>query len=155
VSSRIQDDLELILAAYADARRTGPFGSRNELWDVFNDLKEALSTCAPAQRRPTLRVAWSAGKGNWANIPWLALLDERETQTTQHGVYCVFLFRQDMSGVYLTFNQGVTEPKTEFGRPKPTRSSRRGQPTYAGIAMASQIRSSASTTRSTCVPTGA
>lgn len=48
------------------------------------------------------------GQGNWAKVPWIALLDERETDTTQRGVYCVYLFRQDMSGVYLTFNQGVT-----------------------------------------------
>ena len=40
-------------------------------------------------------------------------LDVRETGTTQHGVYPVLLFRQDMTGVYLTLAQGVTEPKQQ------------------------------------------
>jgi hypothetical protein len=115
---RIQDSLELILATYAEARATESFGSGSELWDVFTDLKEALSTCPSVRRRPDLRVTWSAGKGNWAKVPWVTVLDERETRTTQGGVYCVYLFRQDMSGVYLTFNQGVTEPKNDFGRTK-------------------------------------
>ena len=44
-----------------------------------------------------------------------ALLDDRETDTTQHGVYVVFLFRQDMSGVYLTLAQEVTEPRKRLG----------------------------------------
>jgi len=85
---------------------------------VFNDLKGALEASPAVMRRPDLRISWSAGKGNWANVPWVAVLDGRETQTTQRGVYCVYLFRQDMAGVYLTFNQGVTEPKDEHGRTK-------------------------------------
>ena len=51
-------------------------------------------------------------------FPWLSFLDNRVTDTTRRGVYCVFLFRQDMSGVYLTFNQGVTEPQERYGRPE-------------------------------------
>jgi hypothetical protein len=42
---------------------------------------------------------------------WIALLDKRETETTQSGIYVALLFREDMSGVYVTFNQGVIEPK--------------------------------------------
>ena len=38
VSGRIQDNLELILAAYTEARAMERFGSSNELWSVFNDL---------------------------------------------------------------------------------------------------------------------
>ena len=43
------------------------------------------------------------------------LNDTRVTDTTQRGIYGVFLFREDMSGVYLTLNQGVTEPKKTHG----------------------------------------
>jgi hypothetical protein len=43
-------------------------------------------------------------------------MDERETTSTQRGTYCVFLFPEDMSGVYLTLNQGVTVTTTESGR---------------------------------------
>ena len=61
-------------------------------------------------------MRWSTGKGNWARVPWLAVLNERETTTTQRGLYVVFLFRENMTGVYLTLNQGVTEIVNEHGR---------------------------------------
>jgi hypothetical protein len=41
-------------------------------------------------------VKWSVGQDDWARVPWIACLDDRET-TTQEGVYAVDL-RQDMSG---------------------------------------------------------
>jgi hypothetical protein len=45
-------------------------------------------------------------------------MDDRETTSTQEGVYVVFLFREDMSGVYLTLNQGVTKLNTRHGVPE-------------------------------------
>jgi hypothetical protein len=48
-------------------------------------------------------------------VPWIAFLDDRETTTTQEGVYAVYLFREDMSGVYVTYNQGVTRLKKQYG----------------------------------------
>ncbi|AIQ50664.1 MrcB family domain-containing protein [Paenibacillus sp. FSL R7-0331] len=62
------------------------------------------------------KVQGSVGQGNWATVPWLAILDKRITETTQHGEYVVYLFAEDMSAVYLTFNQGVTVPIQEKGR---------------------------------------
>ncbi|MEK3833360.1 MrcB family domain-containing protein [Paenibacillus sp. FSL R7-0128] len=62
------------------------------------------------------KVQGSVGQGNWAAVPWLAVLDKRITETTQHGEYVVYLFAEDMSAVYLTFNQGVTKPIQEKGR---------------------------------------
>jgi 5-methylcytosine-specific restriction protein B len=55
------------------------------------------------------------GLGNWALVPWVAFLDERVTKTTRRGIYVVLLFREDLSGVYITFGQGVTEPKKLYG----------------------------------------
>ncbi|WJH36859.1 DUF3578 domain-containing protein [Paenibacillus sp. CC-CFT747] len=63
-----------------------------------------------------IRVQGSVGQGNWATIPWIALMDKRITETTQHGEYLVYLFAEDMGAVYLTLNQGVTEPLKEKGR---------------------------------------
>ncbi|MFE6799797.1 MrcB family domain-containing protein [Paenibacillus chitinolyticus] len=62
------------------------------------------------------KVQGSIGQGNWATIPWIAVLDRRITETTQHGEYVVYLFSEDMSSVYLTLNQGVTVPLRERGR---------------------------------------
>jgi 5-methylcytosine-specific restriction enzyme A len=58
----------------------------------------------------------SAGAGNWARCPWVAVFDESVTNSAQRGFYPVYLFRENMGGVYLSLNQGVTDVKAEFGR---------------------------------------
>ncbi|WHX49375.1 DUF3578 domain-containing protein [Paenibacillus woosongensis] len=63
-----------------------------------------------------IRVQGSVGQGNWATVPWIALMDTRLTGSTQYGEYLVYLFAEDMSSVYLTFNQGVTKPIRDHGR---------------------------------------
>lgn len=62
------------------------------------------------------KIQGSIGQGNWANIPWIAVLDKRITGTTQQGQYIVYLFSEDMRNVYLTLAQGVTLPIKEWGR---------------------------------------
>lgn len=110
----IQAGLEAVVARYRDARQ-GQFGGTHEVVRLLEKLERQLQVCEPVTERPTLRVKASAGMGNWARVPWIAFLDSRETTSTQDGVYVVFLFREDMSGVYLTLNQGVTVPKQELG----------------------------------------
>lgn len=56
-----------------------------------------------------LQAFGSAGKGNWASVPWVAILHRQETSSPQQGVYVVYLFAADMSALYLTLNQGVTK----------------------------------------------
>lgn len=106
---------EAILSTYVEARTSLPFAQSGKVRQAFEQVKSLIAESEVLRRHPTIRVAWSIGKGNWANVPWIALLDSRETSSTQHGVYAVYLFRRDMSGVYLTFNQGVTEPKKRLG----------------------------------------
>lgn len=112
----LQEWFEGILSKYSSAKMTESFGRQNEICGYFESLHRAFETSEVLTRRPRVKTAWSVGRGNWAEVPWISFLDERETDTTQRGVYCVFLFRQDMSGVYLTFNQGVTQPLKEHGR---------------------------------------
>jgi hypothetical protein len=110
--------LELILGQYHRAREQEQKFDRNHpLWATFRALEKALSGSEPVRRRqPSLTVTWSLGMGNWARVPWAACLDRRETTTTQRNVYVVYLFREDMSGVYLTLNQGVTAYTGQFRR---------------------------------------
>lgn len=63
----------------------------------------------PFIQKPLI-VQGSVGKGNWAIIPWIAIMNEQITTSTQYGEYLVYLFAEDMSSVYLSFAQGVTEP---------------------------------------------
>jgi 5-methylcytosine-specific restriction protein B len=117
-SQPLRTSLQFILDNYVEARRSESFGSDHSLWERFSEVEEILSQTESVKNREYLRVKWSMGKGNWAYLPWIALFDERETSTIQKGVYCVFLFRQDMSGVDLTLNQGVTHLLDEHGTPQ-------------------------------------
>lgn len=51
------------------------------------------------------------GMGNWARGPWVGIFDQLVTTSAQSGYYPVYLFREDMRGVYLSLNQGMTEAK--------------------------------------------
>lgn len=114
-NSQMQTAFETILRTYSHIRATEPFGIHEGLWAQFETLKSDLMASSSLKMRPNIKVAWSAGKGVWAKVPWIAFLDDRVTDSTQYGVYVVLLFRQDMSGVYATFNQGVTRPKNKLG----------------------------------------
>ncbi len=112
----LRELLEGILARYADARAGEPFGEEHPLWAAFKGLRQALSAHPAVRAVPTLRVSWSAGFGTWAKVPWVALLDTRETTNVREGVFCALLFRQDTSGVYLALCQGASEPRRQVGR---------------------------------------
>jgi hypothetical protein len=116
VARVLADDFELLLARYGDARTREKFGKNTEVWKAGDRLQKGLAESQPVRERLNLQVEFSAGRGNWAAVPWIALLDGRETDTTRRGLYCVYLFREDMSGVYLTFMQGVTESVEALGR---------------------------------------
>lgn len=111
----LQGIIERVMQEYVAAREGAPFSGNHNAARVFRELAERLGNCDAVANRPTVKVIGSAGQGNWANVPWVAFLDSRETTSTQRGVYAVLLFRQDMSGAYVTFNQGVTEPKRQKG----------------------------------------
>lgn len=65
-----------------------------------------------------LTVEGSTGKGRWTSIPWVAIMDRRETDQIQDGLYVVYLFEPQERRVTLTLNQGVTELKNEHGTKK-------------------------------------
>jgi len=113
-ANQIQFHLERILGGYSQAT-SEPFNTSHPIWADFLAVKESLEESEPVRKKSDLAVRPSAGQGNWAKVPWIAVFDRRETQTIRDGVYVVYLFRQDSSGVYLTLNQGVTKPRAEMG----------------------------------------
>ncbi|WP_457586652.1 MrcB family domain-containing protein [Ensifer canadensis] len=107
-SREFADRLKSLILEFETAR-DGPFGVVKPLWGAASNLREWLSGCPPIQSRPYLSVGWSAGKGVWARVPWISILNKNITTSTQEGVYCVFLISQDLRTVYLTLAQGVTQ----------------------------------------------
>jgi MoxR-like ATPase len=112
----VQTGLEDFLTIYPSARSTVVFGQHGDVKNKLNLLRSALEALPAVRSRPHIRVSWSVGQGKFAFVPWIALLDERETTSTQRGIYGVFLFPENMSGVYLTLNQGTTDTIQQTGR---------------------------------------
>ena len=101
----ISAGLSEVLKQYGRARERDRFKA-HPLRTVMTELSTAIGRLECTSR---LQVRWSVGQGNWATIPWVALLDPGVTDRVSRGVYAIFLFRADLSGVYLTLNQGTTE----------------------------------------------
>jgi 5-methylcytosine-specific restriction enzyme A len=74
-----------------------------------------------------LVVKGSAGQGTWAKGPWLGIFNPIVTTGAQSGYYVCFLFREDMQGVYLSLNQGMTEAKSLYKSDAKTALSARAQ----------------------------
>ena len=104
-----------ILEKYPSARTSTSFGGQHEIRSLFEKLKDSVSSLGYIKNNSNLLVKYSYGKGNWAETPWLAILDKRETTTTQKGTYVVILFRSDGDGCHLKLGQGVTEITKDFG----------------------------------------
>jgi len=81
---------------------------------IRNDFPKCVSNII-GSRYSDFVVTGSAGAGNWANVPWISILNPQITKGTQDGIYPVYLFCSDGSGVYLSLNQGTTKPKEELG----------------------------------------
>lgn len=81
---------------------------RNQFQTIIKDAIQA--------KYPNFIVKASVGAGNWANVPWLSILDPEVTTTTQDGIYPVYLFKADGTGFYLSLNQGTTKPERTLGR---------------------------------------
>lgn len=111
----LQKSLESILDNYVRIAAAEPWSTNSQAAAYFDDACSAIQDMLSCVNNEHLSVSYSFGKGNWAKVPWIAIFDDRETTSAQQGVYVVLLFRADMSGVYLTFNQGVTEPKNRLG----------------------------------------
>jgi len=103
-----------LMGAYL-AARTEPLKGHG-LHGTLRAIRLGVERLPAVASRPNLKVRVSIGMGNWAAVPWVALLDMTETTTTRKGVYVILLFRADMSGFYVTLNQGITQPTGLLGR---------------------------------------
>ena len=72
--------------------------------DIPNKLKEVFPT-------DIYRIKGSIGTGRISKCPWVAIMNKKETSSTQSGIYLVFLFSKDLKTVYLSLAQGVTDLK--------------------------------------------
>ena len=100
-----------VLSAYPDATHTQP----PKIADIIKN--KLPSTMIAALKDNPIIDKWkneyhdfcygSVGSGNWAAVPWVAILNPKITRSVSAGVYIVYLFHANGKGVYLTIAQGT------------------------------------------------
>jgi 5-methylcytosine-specific restriction protein A len=109
-------DFKFVLDNYLRSRSTKINASDLCYQSVCKDLPNKISNSINNDER--YLVEGSVGVGNWASVPWIAIFDKLVTTSAQNGYYPVFLFKEDMSGFYLSLGVGVTNIRLEFKRIK-------------------------------------
>lgn len=117
VNSNLRECFDKIANEYLDSKR-GSFGGNPLANFIRQEVPGVISNLSFLDDQ-NFSVAASAGKGNWATVPWISILHKDVTNSTQRGYYLVYLFSEDMKRLYLSFSQGVTETsKEEMSRVK-------------------------------------
>lgn len=108
IQSTISTGFQNILENYLKTTQAETNTKSSAIYPVFLSLTKSLQASQPLRLDSDFVADFSCGKGGWAFVPWIAVFHNQETNSTQKGVYVIYLFRQDMQGFYLTLNQGVT-----------------------------------------------
>lgn len=105
---------ERILNGYERASTKEPLAG-NELAIYIRD--EAVQEIAETAKIDSdqYMLQGSPGQGRWAKIPWIAVFDRDISISASKGYDIVYLFAADMSGVYLSLNQGWTTFLEKYG----------------------------------------
>lgn len=111
MNSNLREKFLTVMNEYLQAR-TERFASHKMGSVVRNEMATEI-TRLPFIDHSQYVVTGSVGQGNWAAVPWLAIMNKDITTSTQRGYYIVYLFSEDMERLYLTLAQGVTETSKE------------------------------------------
>lgn len=104
--------LKRVLQEYPPATKE-PFAKHPLAIFIRRTFADQVSALVRADA-PSLEVKGSAGQGVWARGPWIGVFDPLVTTSAQSGYYVCYLFKEDMSGVYLSLTQGMTEAKKNY-----------------------------------------
>ena len=87
------------------------------IYDVLvHKIPTSLGSLFPMRR--DLLVAGSLGKGQKTDYPWVAIYNKNITTSAQRGLYLVYLFKKDLTGFYISLNQGITYYSETYKRKK-------------------------------------
>lgn len=105
----LREGFERVLKEYVFASQHEKFPQHELANHIRGVLRDAVAESLGNDVQ--LIIKGSSGQGNWARGPWVGIFDRLVTTGAQSGYYPVYLFREDMSGFYLSLNQGMTEAK--------------------------------------------
>lgn len=101
------DKLGQFLTVFKEKREKS-YAIDDNLRSAMQGVQTWLENAPAIASHQNLKVKMSVGNGGWTKTPWIAIMDNRITTSTQSGVYVVFLIAEDLSVTYLTLNQGMT-----------------------------------------------
>lgn len=102
----MKTQFEDILKNYAQATSETFAEHRVQRLVTTETVKDIIERCGINTN--SYKVKGSAGQSKWAIVPWIAVFDKEITTNAEKGYYIVYLFKADMSGFYLSLNQGWT-----------------------------------------------
>ena len=104
-----------VLDSYINEYKTASYV--DPIYDVLtNRLPTEIRNLFPT--RSDLLFTGSCGTGQKTDYPWVAVFNRRITTSATRGLYLVYLFKKDMTGFYLSLNQGITYYRDRFKRKK-------------------------------------
>ncbi len=109
----MKSTLDYILKNYINAK-TEVFENHNVANHIRNDAVGTLIKDITLDISK-YKVQGSPGQGQWAEVPWIGVFDKDITTSAQRGYDIVYLFCADMSGVYVSLNQGWTYFREKYG----------------------------------------
>lgn len=107
-SNELKNHFQYVIDNYVTARTSEEFAGHKLGETVRTEIPDYLKKLDFIDNNEYV-IKGSIGQGNWAKVPWVAIMGKSITTTTQKGVYVVYLFSETMDKLYLTLNQGVTE----------------------------------------------
>ncbi|MCA1031183.1 DUF3578 domain-containing protein [Bacillus timonensis] len=111
VETKLRTSLLKVMNNYLSAKNSQ--FAKHELGDLVRKVIPKIIETYYFIDRDRYIVKGSVGQGNWASVPWIAVMNNKITNSTQRGYYIVYLFSEDMKSLYLTIAQGVTETSKE------------------------------------------
>ena len=108
----IRDGLLSVLGSYRAAAQE-EFTAHTMARFLRRELPAAVREALAADD-DLLLVKGSSGQSKWVRGPWVAIYNRLVTDSAQRGFYPVYLFAEDMRGVYLSLNQAMTEAKERY-----------------------------------------
>ena len=88
--------------------------SKNKTADLLLKKIPAEIFSRAALLEQEYKIEGSIGKGEISEIPWICVFDKTITESARTGYYIVYLVRADLSGLYLSLNQGWTQYEMAF-----------------------------------------
>jgi len=108
----LRESLKVVLDGYLHAK-TESFTNHALAYFIKHDFPKDLSSLIG--NKQSYKLTGSAGQTKWTDCPWVATLNTLITESPQRGFYVVYLFSEDMTGAYLSLNQGITDLRIAFG----------------------------------------